>query len=89
MKTLIRNLIGIAMLFGVIALSAGPADGAGRTVRVGMYQNEPKIFTDENGHAAGFFIELLDEIAKEEGWISPSPWNSPRSKPSAVGRRLN
>ena len=34
-----------------------------RTVRVGVYQNEPKIFIDVNGHASGFFIELLDKIA--------------------------
>ena len=40
----------------------------GRTVRVGVYQNEPKIFMDENGQASGIFIELLDEIAAQEGW---------------------
>ncbi|MBN1876042.1 MAG: transporter substrate-binding domain-containing protein [Anaerolineae bacterium] len=37
-------------------------------VRIGVYQNEPKIFTDENGQPAGIFIELLNEIAAQEGW---------------------
>ena len=39
-----------------------------REVRVGVYQNEPKIFIDETGEASGFFIDLLNEIAAQEGW---------------------
>jgi ABC-type amino acid transport substrate-binding protein len=42
---------------------------AERTVQVGVYQNKPKIFTDKNGHTTGLFIDLLEEIAKKEGWI--------------------
>ncbi|MDW8226739.1 MAG: hypothetical protein RMJ60_02965 [Anaerolineales bacterium] len=34
---------------------------AGRIVRVGVYQNEPKIFIDEDGRPAGLFIELLEK----------------------------
>ena len=56
-----------AMVF-VVAFSAGGVDSEARTVRVGVYQNKPKIFMDENGHASGFFIELLEEIAAREGW---------------------
>ena len=54
----------------VLLLSAATSRvyGAGRTVRVGVYQNKPKIFMDENGHASGFFIDYLTEIAAEEGW---------------------
>ncbi len=39
-----------------------------RTVRIGVYQNKPKIFLDENGNADGFFIDLIKEIAKQEDW---------------------
>ncbi len=46
----------------------GPSASAGRTVRVGVYQNEPKVFMDENGQAAGLFIDLLEEIAASEEW---------------------
>jgi PAS domain S-box-containing protein len=38
------------------------------TVRVGVYENNPKIFTDENGDAAGFWPEIIEYIASEEGW---------------------
>ncbi len=58
-----------ALLTLVIALLAAkdPA-GAVRTVRVGVYQNEPKIFMNEDRQASGFFIDLLQAIAADEGW---------------------
>lgn len=37
-------------------------------ITVGIYQNPPKVFIDENGNAAGIFIELLEEIARQEEW---------------------
>lgn len=37
-------------------------------IKVGVYQNSPKIFTDENGKAAGFYIDLLEAIAATESW---------------------
>ncbi|MFC1707307.1 PAS domain S-box protein, partial [Planctomycetota bacterium] len=39
-----------------------------QTVRVGVYENKPKVFTDEQGKASGIFIEILRHIAIEEGW---------------------
>jgi len=40
------------------------------TVRFGVYQNAPLVFTDEDGHASGIFIDLLEYIADKEGWTS-------------------
>jgi len=57
-----------AAMFLMVAFSSGAVDNQSRTVRVGVYQNEPKIFMDKNGQPAGIFIELLDEIAAQEGW---------------------
>ncbi len=37
-------------------------------IRVGVYENAPKIFTNEQGEAAGFWPELLTYIAQREGW---------------------
>ncbi len=37
-------------------------------VRVGIYQNSPKIYLDEKGRPAGFFPEILNHIAAREGW---------------------
>ncbi len=39
-----------------------------RTVRVGVYQNRPKIFTDSKGIPQGLFIDIVEEIAKAESW---------------------
>ncbi len=38
------------------------------TVRVGIYENAPKIFTDNEGNASGFWAEITEYIAREEGW---------------------
>ncbi len=66
----------VAMVL-MVAFSPGVRARQTRTVRVGVYQNEPKIFKDENGRPAGFFIELLNEIAAQEGWTlvyAPCEW---------------
>ncbi|MFC1884773.1 PAS domain S-box protein [Thermodesulfobacteriota bacterium] len=39
-----------------------------RKVRVGLYENKPKVFTDETGRPSGIFIDLLEQIAREEKW---------------------
>ena len=57
-----------ASMFLMLAFSSGAVASQNRTVRVGVYQNEPKIFMDQDNQASGFFIELLDKIAVQEGW---------------------
>ena len=37
-------------------------------IRVGAYENKPKIFTDESGNVVGLFADILNHISKEEGW---------------------
>ena len=39
-----------------------------RVVKVGIYENPPKIFTSESGQPSGIFIDVIDSIAKQEGW---------------------
>ncbi len=41
---------------------------APKELHVGIYDNAPKIFVDANGKPSGFFVEILDDIAKKEGW---------------------
>ena len=65
---LLHKLLVAILLFAMI-LPVLTIQAAGRVVRVGVYQNEPKVFLDDHGKADGFFIELLEEIAKEEGWV--------------------
>lgn len=39
-----------------------------RTVRVGVYNNKPKIYVDDNDQVAGVFADVLNYIAKKENW---------------------
>ena len=38
------------------------------SVKVGTYENYPKIFTDENNDVSGFWPELLNYISEKENW---------------------
>lgn len=40
----------------------------GDTIVVGIYQNPPKLYPSQAGEPSGFFVEILDKIAQEEGW---------------------
>lgn len=47
-------------------------------VRVGVYQNPPLVFFNEEGHVEGFLVDLLEAIAVEEGWtleFVPGTWS--------------
>ena len=46
-------------------------------VRVGVYENKPQVYTDEDGTITGIYIDLLKYIAKEENWtleFVPGTW---------------
>lgn len=47
-----------------------PAGGviAAQVVRVGAYQNPPKVFATPDGHTTGVFPEVLDDIAAGRDW---------------------
>lgn len=56
------------IIFLIIFLAAVPSGGAGEVIRVGVYENVPLSYLDNSGQARGFFIDLLDHIAEQEGW---------------------
>ncbi|WP_374328657.1 response regulator [Azonexus sp.] len=67
-----RRLIFLAWLT-VLLLPLSGCDGVdstaqGRVVRVGLYENSPKIFSTPQGKAGGLFGELLEPIARAEKW---------------------
>lgn len=39
-----------------------------KTLKVGQYDMEPKVFEDENGKVVGIFPEILEYIAEKESW---------------------
>jgi signal transduction histidine kinase len=67
---LYKHLIGVSLLL-ILFVSAGGAAVAAqdpKIVRVGIYENQPKIFTDDKGNASGFWPDIIEYIASEEGW---------------------
>ena len=51
-----------------IACLAITLDLQAREVRVGIYENPPKIFSEKDGKPSGILIDLLVEIAGKENW---------------------
>ena len=53
----------------VLLLTLAPMSRAdNRVVTVGIYENEPKVFTSNTGIPAGILIDIIEHIAKDEGW---------------------
>jgi diguanylate cyclase (GGDEF)-like protein len=68
--------LSIFSLTGAVALSAGGLASAAErtaatvenTVTVGIYPSPPKVFWNQAGEPDGFFPELIEYIAQQEGW---------------------
>ena len=60
--------IGAVLLAVVATILLARSPATRHLVRVGVYENAPKIYTNRNGKPAGLYIELLRRIASEEHW---------------------
>ncbi|MHC4598631.1 MAG: PAS domain S-box protein, partial [Planctomycetota bacterium] len=63
----------MAVLALFISVDSSPARGEEpsrsiKKVRVGTYEYAPLIFRDEKGKPGGFYIDVIEHIAREEGW---------------------
>jgi diguanylate cyclase (GGDEF)-like protein/PAS domain S-box-containing protein len=61
-----RHLAERCLLFLLCAAICLPAFA--QPLRIGVYENEPKIFTNAAGEASGIFVDLARELAEHEGW---------------------
>ncbi len=64
-----HKLLPVLTLLALISIWGGAvaADDI-KIVRVGIYENQPKIFTDSDGEPAGFWPDIINYIASQEGW---------------------
>ena len=60
----LRLFIFLLVLF--VCVSYAQADK--RIVKIGVYENAPKVFTSESGKPSGIFIDIIEYIAKTEDW---------------------
>lgn len=62
-----HRLAMITLMFILLTFNAH-ADQPSATFRVGFFQNEPIIFKDRHGNPQGLYVDLLNEIARQENW---------------------
>lgn len=68
------SLVTVILLLSSISIPAGSQDFE---VRVGIYENRPKVFTSTSGEPQGIFVDIIEEIAAAEGWqlrYVPGTW---------------
>ena len=74
-STLKASLIVFCTLLSFFAWSTARSTGV--QVRVGLYDNSPKIAMGEQGKPEGVFVDVIEEVAKREGWrlqYVPGSW---------------
>ncbi|MBN2017749.1 MAG: transporter substrate-binding domain-containing protein [Candidatus Cloacimonetes bacterium] len=54
----------VALLFNQLLLSAENIN----SIKVGVYNNYPKVYINEHGQASGIFPEIMAVIAEKQGW---------------------
>ena len=62
------SLLNLVLRAPLLALLLLAGQACAQEVRVGLYQNEPKLFTNDAGEADGILIDLLQEVAARENW---------------------
>lgn len=68
------SMVGLSLL---VCFAVAPEAQAGPNLRVGVYQNSPKIALSDSGRPEGIFIDLIEAIARSEGWsleYVPGTW---------------
>lgn len=66
------------ILLGILLLLFNPSADAAKMVRVGVYDNKPLVFIDDDGKPQGIFIDLLEHVASKEHWdlkYTPGTWS--------------
>ena len=67
-----EKILQMGLLLVLAALLGFPMDLAassvGRVVKVGTYQNRPGVFKDKKERLRGFYIDLVEYVAEQEGW---------------------
>jgi len=65
-RTLIVSIV-VGVAFSGSA-NAGNTDNRMLPVKVGVYENNPKIYIDKNNKVSGFWPDLIEYIASKEHW---------------------
>lgn len=72
----LMTYVSLMLLAGPVWATA-PTQNSPQIVRVGVFDNRPIVFTQQNGHPAGIAIDVLEDVARKEGWTLNyvvAPW---------------
>ncbi|MFZ2493872.1 MAG: transporter substrate-binding domain-containing protein [Thermoanaerobaculia bacterium] len=73
-----RRRSWLAVTIGLlVCLTAAQSVRAAQKVRVGVYENSPKVGLSDTGKPEGIFVDLIEAIAAKEGWkveYVPGTW---------------
>ncbi len=72
-----RSRIFQTLLLFLLTFLVPVCPRAETALRVGIYQNRPGVFMDEQGRAQGFYVQILQHIAEREKWrlhYVPGTW---------------
>ena len=61
-----RLTLLLILFFLIFSISAVFA--AGETIKVGVFNNPPKVYLEENKSVSGIYAAVLDYVAKKEDW---------------------
>lgn len=64
----------LGLIYSLLIFPSFSAINQPLTLKVGVYENPPKIFTDDKGETLGFWPEIIKYIAQQEGWQIEWNW---------------
>jgi ABC-type amino acid transport substrate-binding protein len=63
-----RKTVSLLCLILTLLVTAAAYQETPRQIRVGAYENPPKVYSNSDGSVDGFWPTILTEIAKKENW---------------------
>ena len=85
-----KKFLGLFIFTILLSLIFPAILHADTQIKVGVYQNIPLSFIDEKGKSKGFFIDIIESIAKKEGWkIEYVPDSWPQCLKNLADRKID
>jgi diguanylate cyclase (GGDEF)-like protein/PAS domain S-box-containing protein len=67
-RRVVINIGRFLLLYSLLVVAAVQADLSTTPLKVGIYNNPPLVTASKSGNPSGLFIDILEEIASQEGW---------------------
>lgn len=64
----VKRILFVFIIVNILFVSVSLSVDQKMILRVGAYENYPKIYRDKDNKFIGIFPDILNEIAKKEGW---------------------